>query len=183
MRESETCEMKKSLAELKEGLISIVAILNEHRYGELWFGIASNGKTNRMEVTEKTLRDVSQAIAAHIEPRIYPQVTHEKIRGADCIKVIFEGQEVPYYAYGRAYIRVADQDRQIGAKELENLIVAKNREQLWWDNEPCRTAISDLDKARVRRFVERARLRWDTTENALDKLGLLREGKLVNAPP
>ena len=65
--ESETCELKKSLAELKEGLISIVAILNKHGAGELWFGVAPNGKAVGLDVTDKTLRDLSQAIAAHIE--------------------------------------------------------------------------------------------------------------------
>ena len=68
--ESETCELKKSLAELKEGLISIVAILNKHGAGELWFGVAPNGKAVGLDVTDKTLRDLSQAIAAHIEPQV-----------------------------------------------------------------------------------------------------------------
>ena len=39
--ESETCELKKSLAELKEGLISIVAILNKHGAGDLHRGNVS----------------------------------------------------------------------------------------------------------------------------------------------
>jgi len=33
IQESETVELKKSLAELKQGLVSIVAILNKHRAG------------------------------------------------------------------------------------------------------------------------------------------------------
>jgi ATP-dependent DNA helicase RecG len=44
LHESETVELKKSLAELKEGLISIAAILNKQGAGELWFGVAPNGK-------------------------------------------------------------------------------------------------------------------------------------------
>ena len=43
MRESETIELKKSLAELKEGLISMAAILNKHGTGELWFGVKNDG--------------------------------------------------------------------------------------------------------------------------------------------
>ena len=35
MKEDETIEFKKSLAELKAGLISIVAMLNKHGAGEL----------------------------------------------------------------------------------------------------------------------------------------------------
>jgi ATP-dependent DNA helicase RecG len=46
--ETETIEYKKSLAELKEGLISIVAILNKHKHGELWFGIRNDGKRSAL---------------------------------------------------------------------------------------------------------------------------------------
>ena len=77
-KEDETIELKKSLAALKEGLISISAILNKHGADELWFGAAPDGKAAGLIVNEKTLRDISQSIAAHIEPRIYPQITMEK---------------------------------------------------------------------------------------------------------
>jgi len=42
--ETETIEYKKSLVELKEGFISIVAILNKHKHGELWFGMRNDGR-------------------------------------------------------------------------------------------------------------------------------------------
>ena len=64
--ETETREFKKSLAELKQGLASLAAMLNKHGRAELWFGIAPNGSAVGLDVNEKTLRDVSQAIAAHI---------------------------------------------------------------------------------------------------------------------
>jgi len=43
MQESETIELKKSLSELKKGLVSIAAILNKQGAGELWFAVAPNG--------------------------------------------------------------------------------------------------------------------------------------------
>ncbi len=181
--ETETIEYKKSLAELKEGLISIVAILNKHKHGELWFGIRNDGKAVGVEANEKTLRDISQSIAAHIEPRIYPTVEIASRDGAACIKVTFKGKEAPYFAYGRAYMRVADEDRQISAKELENLILAKNRDLLHWDSETVTAGFDDLDDAKLKRFVERAGLTWDTPANALEKLGLIKEGRLLNAAP
>jgi ATP-dependent DNA helicase RecG len=183
MQESETLELKKSLAELSAGLVSISAILNKHGQGELWFGIQNNGKAIGLEVTGKTLRDVSQAIAAHVEPRLYPRVTMEKIDAAACIKVAFEGHEVPYYAHGRAYMRVADEDRQLSARELEKLILAKNSDRLRWDNGICRLGIADLDAGKLKRFIERASLTWDNPANALEKLGLLKDGKLLSAAP
>jgi len=183
VKESETREFKKSLAETKAGLVSIAAILNKHGQGELWFGIRSDGKAVGLDATEKTLRDLSQSIAAHIEPKIYPHITLETIDDVACIKVVFEGKECPYYAYGRAYMRVADEDRQLSAKELEKLILARNCDRLRWDNEVSQLRVADLDEAKLKRFVERAGLSWDTPANAVDKLGLLKDGKLVNAAP
>jgi ATP-dependent DNA helicase RecG len=181
VKETERREFKKSLAELKAGLISMVAILNKHGKGELWFGIRTDGKPVGLDAGEKTLRDVSQSIAAHVEPRNYPQVSQETVDGATCIKVAFEGGEKPYYALGRAYMRVADEDRQLSARELEKIIVDKNQARLRWDNQPCDLSVDQLDDAKLRAFVERAGLKWDTPENAFDKLELLRGGHLLNA--
>lgn len=187
--ESETCELKKSLAELKEGLISIVAILNKHGAGELWFGVAPNGKAVGLDVTDKTLRDLSQAIAAHIEPKMYPQVSTQTVAGKTCIHIRFDGQNAPYFAFGRAYMRVADEDRQLSAAELEQLIVDKNQAALRWDNRALDKPWPALDTQKVKRFVQRARLQWDTLGNddetrlqrALEKLELHQKGELCNA--
>ena len=182
MRESENVELKKSLAELKQGLISMVAILNKHGAGELWFGVAPNGSVVGLDANEKTLRDVSQTIGSHIEPRIYPHIELVQLGGKSCLHITFSGQEMPYFAYGRTYMRVADEDRQLTARELENIILHKHKEAMRWDNEPCDAlSLDGLDTAKIRRFVERAGLTWDTAENALDKLGLRQNGKLLNA--
>ena len=183
MKETESVELKKSLADLKDGLNSIAAILNKHGAGELWFGVRSAGVAVGLEATEKTLRDLSQAIAAHIEPKIFPHITTEIVSGKTCVKVAFSGKETPYFAYGRAYMRVADEDRHLTAKELENLILARNREALRWDNQPCKSSVKDLSERKMRAFVKHAGLAWDKSANVLEKLGLLQNGQLLNAAP
>ena len=183
MKESESIELKRSLAEIKDGLISIAAILNKHAAGELWFGVRSDGVVVGLDVSEKTLRDLSQAIAAHIEPKIFPHITLETMTGKTCVKVAFAGKEAPYFAYGRAYMRVADEDRHLTAKELENLILARNREALRWDNQPCKSSVKDLNERKMKAFVKRAGLVWDKVSNVLEKLGLLQDGQLLNAAP
>ena len=67
----------------------------------------------------KTLRDISQVVSGNIEPRIYPRIQQVEINNKTCIKVSFEGKDSPYFAFGRAYMRVADEDRQISVRELE----------------------------------------------------------------
>ena len=118
-RETETIEYKKTTSELKEGILSMVAILNKHNGGELYFGIRNDGTVVGQDISEKTLRDISQAISNHIEPHIYPDIKNVVIDDKDCICVAFEGENVPYFAYGRAYIRVADEDKVMSPQELD----------------------------------------------------------------
>ncbi|MFA5630873.1 MAG: ATP-binding protein [Porticoccaceae bacterium] len=181
MIETETTELKKSLAELKQGLISLTAMLNKHGQAELWFGIAPNGKAVGLEINEKTLRDVSQAIAAHIEPAIYPQITRQLIEGKQCLQIKAEGWQQPYLAYGRAYMRVADEDKKLSASELKNLILQSNQDALRWENEPSGLTLEQLNPEKISRFLTRADLPQDTAANTLEKLDLLRQGAPINA--
>ena len=179
--ETETREFKKSLAELKQGLASLAAMLNKHGQAELWFGIAPNGKAVGLDVNEKTLRDVSQAIAAHIEPAIYPRISRQIMDGKPCLKVEAEGWQSPYFAYGRAYIRVADEDRKLSASELKSLILEHNRDALRWENEPSGLTLEQLAPEKINHFLTLANLPEGAPASALEKLDLLRQGMPVNA--
>lgn len=181
MTETETTELKKSLAELKQGLISLAAMLNKHGQAELWFGIAPNGKAVGLEINEKTLRDVSQAIAAHIEPAIYPQIAQQLIEGKQCLHIKAKGWQQLYLAYGRAYMRVADEDKKLSASELKNLILQSNQDALRWENEPSGLTLEQLNPEKISRFLARADLPPDSAANALEKLDLLRQGAPINA--
>lgn len=92
-------------------MISIVAMLNKHQRGEVIFGVRNDGAVVGQQVSDKTIRDVSKAIADHIEPKVYHVIELVSIEAKQCIKVRVEGSEHPYYAYGRAYIRVGDDTR------------------------------------------------------------------------
>lgn len=109
-------------------------------------------------------------------PRIYPEITRQVVAGRPCLLVRANGQQKPYFAYGRAYIRAADEDRQMSARELETLILRRNRDALRWDNEASATPLQGLNESKIRRFLEAAGLPWDNARNALDKLDLLRDG-------
>jgi ATP-dependent DNA helicase RecG len=181
MRESEIVELKKSLAELKQGLVSIAAILNKHQSGTLWFGVHNDGTITGIDAGEKTLRDLSQSIAAHIEPKIFPRITFESLQGKTCIKVAFKGQDIPYFAYGKAYIRVADEDRQLSAGELKQIILDKARDTLNWDSEPSSVGLENIDQDKLKHFVKTADLAWSHMVDVLEKLGVLKNGQLLNA--
>lgn len=182
LKESETLELKKSTSEMKEAIISITAILNKHQKGEFYFGIKNDGKVIGQMVSGKTIRNVSKAIADHIEPKIFPKIKEVTFEGKNCIHVEFFGNNVPYYAYGRPYIRVGDEDRQMSAKELERFILEKNKNKLRWDKEICKKAeFTDISIKRLRWFLKEADKEYSSVENSFDKLGLLKDGKLLDA--
>jgi len=151
--ENEHTELKKSTGELKEGVISIASILNKHGKGELYFGIKSNGMLIGQDVSEKTLRDISQAINNHIEPKIFPEITKKTFDNIDYIKVSFQGNDQPYFAYGRVYLRVADEDKLLSPTEIEKMILAKNIYQSKWDSNSTEYNFSGINKTTVDYFI------------------------------
>jgi ATP-dependent DNA helicase RecG len=182
LKESETLEFKKSTSELKEAVISIVSILNKHQRGKLYFGVKKNGIVVGQQVGHKTIRDISQAISNHIEPKSYPTIDKVVLDGKECILVQFQGTEAPYYAFGRAYMRVGDEDRQLSSKELENLILIKNKDKLRWDTQVCGKAkLSDISSRKLKQFLKTSGLKYDTIENSLKKLKLIFNGRLLNS--
>ncbi|HZX12168.1 MAG TPA: ATP-binding protein [Candidatus Nanoarchaeia archaeon] len=181
MKESETLELKKSTSELKEAIISIVAILNKHQKGEVYFGVNPSGRVIGQTVTENTIREVSQTIAQNIEPKIFPMINEVTLEGKKCVHVEFSGDNVPYFAYGRAHIRVGDENRQLSAEEIKKMILETNKHRMAWDKEVCKEAkISDISTQKLKWFLKKAGKHFDTVENSLKKLGLLSQGKLLN---
>ena len=149
--ENETLEYKKSTGELKEAVISIASILNKHQKGELYFGIRGDGTPLGQIVNEKTLREVSQAIANHINPQIFPKISSVVIDGRACIHVSFEGYNTPYFAYGIARIRVADEDLMMTHEELENFFKEKQTEDSW-ENGISPFSVNQVEEKRVKAY-------------------------------
>ena len=186
-KENEKLEFKKTTSELKEGVISMAAILNKHGGGELYFGVRNDGTVLGQTVTDKTLRDISQAVFNHLEPKVYPKIELVYIDDKQCVQVEFSGEEAPYFAYGRAYIRVADEDKVMSPAELENYFLRKIERKEPWDNEASDIVPSDIDESVLKEFMERAnqaeRIGFTYTNNddVLNRLNLIKGGKVKNA--
>ena len=148
-RETETLEFKKSTGELKEGIISIGAILNKHQKGELYFGVRPDGTPIGQEISEKTLRDISQAISNHIEPQIFPEIQTE------CILVRFEGYNTPYFAYDVARIRVADEDKVLAQQELVPYLRKQDCAEYTWERRVSNFLVEQVEGKLVERYIER----------------------------
>jgi len=181
-KESESVELKKSTSEINEAIVAIVAMLNKHKKGLVCFGVSNDGSVVGQSISEKTLRDVSRAISEGIEPKIYPIVKEAEFEGKKCIQVEFFGTEGPYLAFGRPYIRVGNENKQLSAKAHERLIIEKNEGHNPWDKRLCEEAkFSDISSAKVKAYLKKANLPYTTTENSLKKLGLIKNNKLLNS--
>jgi len=185
-KESETTELKKSTAELKEAVISIAAMLNKHGHGEVYFGIDDrNGKVLGMTIGRMTIKDVTQAVVDNTEPKIYPKVEARKIEGKDCVIVEAHGINSPYFAYGRAYIRVGESDKALSAHEIEARILS--RKKLLWESEISERQLKDVDVKILKDYMQRANeegrinFKYSNAKNTLRKLHLLSGEKLLKA--
>lgn len=123
--ETETIEFKKTTGELKEGIVSLASMLNKHGYGILYFGVKNDGTLIGQEIGNRTLRDISQMIATSIKPQVIPTISLEWKDEKNIIKVEISGQEQPYSAFGRYYIRSADEDRELSPAQLAKLLQEK----------------------------------------------------------
>ncbi len=186
--ENEVIEFKKTTGELKEGIISIVSILNKHQGGKLYFGIKDNGEIIGQDVSSKTIREVSKAISENIEPKIYPVVNKVKLNDKDCILVEFEGDDIPYLAFGRAYMRVGDEDRQLSMKEIRKIILKDENEIGKWESKVSDYTIDDIDEELLKEFIEKGRkakrikFPYTNKEEILKKLSLVnKNNELLNA--
>lgn len=185
--ETETLEFKKTTGELKEGVVSIAAILNKHQKGELYFGIKPDGTPIGQQISEKTLRDISQEIANHIEPRIYPEIAVVHIDDKDCIHVSFEGHNTPYFAYNVARIRVADEDKVMSQQELTDYIMERQSSEGVWERKVSGCLTSSVDENSLKEYIHRGqefgRISFDYSDRdtVLGKLSLTAGSYLLNA--
>jgi ATP-dependent DNA helicase RecG len=185
--ETEILEFKKSTGELKEAMNSICAILNKHQHGELYFGVRPDGTVIGQIVTEESLREVSQKIGNFIEPKIYPEIQKVNIEGRDCIYVKFEGNQVPYFAYGVAKIRVADEDLTMSPQELAEFIRRTDKEENRWENRISNKTIDDVDEALLQKYTNQAHsvgriaIEYTDKKTVLNQLELSEGEHLINA--
>ena len=186
-QESETIELKASLAELDAALVDICALLN-HRGGKLYFGVRPDGRVVGLTVADSTLLKISQKVRQKLKPEIIPEVRERSDGGKSIIEVIIsEGTHKPYFVDGVAYIRSGSESVKMPPDVLTRLIM--EQQGYTWDRDICAGAsLHDIDPALVKSYLARALqvrhidLDPDTpVETALESLELLKEGKLTHA--
>lgn len=184
--ETETLEFKKSTSELKEACVSIAAMLNKHGLGTVLFGVKPDGTAIGQDISEATLRNISRTIAESIKPQVYPTITTEILDAVSVVKVEVNGNDIPYSARGRYYLRTADEDRLVTPAALRDFF-AKTSGLVSWETADSGVSIGQLDNEAFGRFIQdglragRLPESEESNEWILDRLGLTTGGNLNNA--
>lgn len=186
-RENEQVEFKKTTSELKEGIISLSSMLNKSGYGILYFGVKNDGTIFGQQIGQDTTGDISRAIRNHLKPRVIPQIEIVKTDGKEIIKVLVQGEDRPYSAYDRYYIRSDDEDLLMDNAQLENFFVNQKYDYSDWERQATDCDVDDVDEELLIRYVNRGNdcgrinFLYRDTETTLRKLELLNGDKLNNA--
>ena len=179
MREDEHNEFKKTTGELNEAMVSISSILNKHRQGRIYFGLKNDGTPYKFTITDSTIRDVSRRIFEAIRPQIIPTVTVEEIDGNEMIVVDFRGDDVPYSAFGKYYIRTADEDRELTPAQLRKIMVGQEYIENW-ENKTSDATVADVDEKALENFYREAVQCGRMPDYGFDKASILSKIGVAN---
>ena len=185
-RKSETLEFKKTTAQLKEAVISICAMLNKHNVGIVYFGIKDDGSVFGQDIGRKTLSDISHELRNNLKPTPDISITSETIDEKNVIKVFATGDDTPYSAYGRYYIRIHDADVFMDSGLLWKYFESKEKTYSKWEEKTTSFNIDHVNEDLLIHYIRSAndtgRLNYiyRNPEEALRKLNLIDEDGFLN---
>lgn len=186
-KESETIELRSSIFQLHEGIISLSAMLNKSNKGVVYFGIKDDGKVIGLDADKKTLSDVTHEIQNNLKPLPNKvNVECEEIEDRTVIRVSVDGDDTPYSAYGRYYIRINEADVMMSNNQLQFFFENKEINYSRWENKETEYGVDDVDEDLliecIRLANESGRLEYvyKNAEDALIKLGLLTTNRKLN---
>ncbi|MCQ2259284.1 MAG: putative DNA binding domain-containing protein [Bacteroidaceae bacterium] len=193
--ETRCVEMKKTTGELKDGMHSLCAMLNSDG-GYVIFGIAPKSlKIIGQMVTDNTRKEIGREIRK-LEPCVNMPVDYIDVPGSDGLQLIVLHADknlyadAPYVFDGKPYYKLESTTMQMPQQMYVEMLRQRDAHKFHWDAQVCDShAIADLDDTLIRRVVRNginngrihASAAEDTTEQLLDRLELLKGGKLINA--
>ena len=190
-KEGGLVEFKETTGQLERGMETLCAFLNGNG-GTVLFGVNDKGKIIGQEVSDKTKRDIAEAIR-RIEPFATVEVSYIEIpeNGKSIIVLSAEEQRYmrPFSYKGRAYIRVESVTSTMPQEIYNQHLIQRGGKYAWEAMTNSDLKISDLDEhaimGAVRGGIRCGRLPEATIREdlptILEKFNLLHDGKLNNA--
>lgn len=189
--ETRQVEFKETTGQLERGMETLCGFLNEEG-GTVLFGVTDKGKIVGQEVSDKTQRDIAEALR-RIEPFATIEVSYIDIPGTNksIITLYVEEQRYmrPFSYKGRAYQRIESVTSVMSQEKYNLLLMQRGRRYSWESIANSDLQISDLDEnaiaGAVRAGINSGRLPEITIREdipaILEKFDLLHNGKLNNA--
>jgi len=189
--ENSQLEFKETTGQLERGMETLYAFLNGTG-GTVLFGITDKGKIIGQELSDKTKRDIAEAIR-RIEPYATIDVSYIAIPDTNKSIITLHVEEQRYmrpFSYkGRAYQRIESVTSTMLQETYNHLLMQRGGKCAWESMINPDLQISDLDEqsimGAVRSGIRSGRLPETTIrENIstiLEKFNLLHNGKLNNA--
>lgn len=184
-------EFKETTGQLERGMETLCAFLNGMG-GTVLFGVTDKGKITGQEISDKTKRDIAEAIR-RIEPFATIEVSYTAIPDTQksVITLFVEQQRYmrPFSYKGRAYQRIESVTSIMPQEVYNHLVMQRGGKYAWESMTNSDLKISDLDEqvimGAVRAGIRSGRLPETTIREdistILEKFNLLHEGKLNNA--
>ena len=186
-QENEEVELKKSLTQLKEGIISMCSMLNKGNKGIVYFGINDDSRVVGVDIGKRTIADITHEIQNNLKPLpLKIEIKTFKEQEKNVIAVTVGGTDTPYSAYGRYYIRVNDSDIVMHSSQLEHFFESKKDTYSKWEKEDTKYGLDTIDEDLllkcIREANEKGRLNYvyNNSLTALAKLGLITEDGYLN---
>ncbi|MBO4568884.1 MAG: ATP-binding protein [Candidatus Methanomethylophilaceae archaeon] len=106
--ESETVEYKSSLSELREGIISMVAMLNKNGRGDVYFGVRDDGEITGLKIGKDTVKSITSTVFDSTDPHVIPELKVLQEDGLEYVKMSAAGENRPYFYKNVVYVRAGD---------------------------------------------------------------------------
>lgn len=186
--ESEILEFKETL-QLKDEIGASISAFSNLKGGIILVGVSDEAEPKGIQFGKKTLAELAEYIKRNTDPSVYPQIKAHKIENKTIISIkVEESREKPVFFKGQVYKRVGDTSQRVTSAEIRKL-AKESGEKILWDEQICEKAkLEDIDKNKVKRFLEKAKFERRlginpnlSVKEALEKLNLIRNGGITNA--
>ena len=183
-------ELKRSTGELRRGVQTVCAFLNGEG-GHVVFGVSPDGAILGQQVSDQTMREVAQEMAA-LDPPAKVAIHRVVVApGREVLVLAATGGSdlVPFTCDGRPYERVGSTTRRMPREHFDQLVIERMHATRRWESQEAEgTTIRDIDGREVRRVISLARdagrlagpVGRDVA-SALAGLGVMQDGRVLRA--
>ncbi len=187
MGEGQRVEFKESLRSLNE-IGECVSAFSNSNNAVILIGVLDNGKLVGASVGKNTLEELAGFIKRNTDSMVFPRISVEVVQGKKVVLIdVGECGEKPVLFKGRGFKRVGKTNQRLSSAETRKL-ARESSGMVYWDEQICREAgLKEIDGEKVKWFLGKARKRrnleieFDSIEEALKKLNLIKDNKLTNA--